>query len=311
MSKETPEVRCLLQAERNGGVISRNQARQLGLTDKMVGRLLSSGRWEQPFPGALWPAGTPHAWEGRLRAAVVAAGDTAAASHRSAAKLWGFEGLESEDVIEITTSRRIRWSGVVIHRAETSQRETTRVRGIRSSTATQVLLELGSVVPPSRLEAALDSALIQGLTSIPYLGRKLAENGGRGKRGVGPLKELLRARVDHAPRQSELERMFMKRVVRRHRLEVPAVQFPVTDGERKMAIDFAYPDRLVGIELLGWRFHSGRTKWERDLARHNRLAARDWLVLYFSWSDVMQRPEWVAARIRDALRGRNALSLDA
>ena len=276
----------------------------------MMRRLVSTGRWQQPFPGAFWPSGSSPSWEGRLRAAVLAVGDEAAASHRSAARLWRFEGFEIEDVIEITTSRRIRWEDVVIHRS-IWRRDTTRVRGLRASTATQTLLELGSVVSPGRLEAALDSALIQGLTSIPYLERKVAENGGRGRPGVGPLKQVLRARIDDTPRQSELERMFLSRVVRRHRLETPVSQFRVVDGERHMLIDFAYPDRLVGVEVLGWRFHWGRTRWERDLARHNRLAAKDWLILYFSWTDVMKRPEWVAARVRDALRGRNALSLDA
>ena len=62
-------------------------------------------------------------------------------------------------------------------------------------------------------------------------------------------------------------------------------------------IDLAYPDRLLAIEADGYRYHSGRHAWQRDLIRQTELTSRGWRVLRFSWEDVHRRPEWVVEEV--------------
>ena len=93
----------------------------------------------------------------------------------------------------------------------------------------------------------------------------------------------------------------MRNVVAPFRLPSPSRQFTTRAGGDNARIDFAYPTLMIGIEVLGWRFHQGKTVWERDLARHNRLTTAGWTLLYFTWGDVIERPEWVAGEVQRAL----------
>lgn len=54
-----------------------------------------------------------------------------------------------------------------------------------------------------------------------------------------------------------------------------------------MAIpDFAYPEHRVAIETDGYRWHTGRRKWQHDLARRNALVALGWLVIHVTDEDL-------------------------
>ena len=312
MSTPPAELRCLELATEQGGIVRKIDALALGVSERAIQRLVASGRWRQPFPGVVSPAGAEPTYDLWLRAAILAGGDGTTGSHRSAARVLGFDGFEAETTVEITSPRRIRWPGVIAHRSDLQfQHDTTRVEGLRVTTATRTLIDLPSVVRPERLEAALDSALVKGLTSTTYLERKLDEAGTKGRRGAAVLKGLLESRrASQGPTESELERMFTRNVVRRHRLRMPVSQFPLMDNQGEMRIDFAYPDLLLAIEVLGWQFHLGRRRWERDLARHNRLAAQGWMILYFAWSDVVHRPDFVADKVQAVLNEGGTLALD-
>jgi very-short-patch-repair endonuclease len=55
----------------------------------------------------------------------------------------------------------------------------------------------------------------------------------------------------------------------------------VTDNGKAVArVDLAWPAQRVIVEVDGYRYHSGRHEWERDLARRNALAAAGWKVLH-------------------------------
>src|SRR5262245_37687157 len=99
------------------GLITRNQARQLGMTERMVDRRVASGRWRTVHPAVYRSAESPVAIEQGLLAAVLASGPAAAISHRSAAVLHGTRRF-SAHVIEVsaTGGRHPRLDGVVVHR---------------------------------------------------------------------------------------------------------------------------------------------------------------------------------------------------
>ena len=303
-----PEASCLRLAEKRHGVITRSEALDLGMTPRRVQNLVKKSRWQRLYPGAYIVGGAPAIWAARLTAATLAAGPEAVASHRAAARWHGLDGFD-DNVIEIICPRHIRWDGVTAHRGPLLRRgDVVTRRHLRVTTCTRTLMDLGSVVSLPRLEAALDSALVMGLTSVNHLSRRLGAGGLR--RGTVPLERLLESRRGSAPTQSQLEREFMSKVIDRFDLPPPTRQFEVVEGRSRALIDFAYPSNRLGIEVLGWRFHLGKTAWERDLARHNRLTASGWTILYFTWTDVLKRSQRVATEIRRFLGAPQTLFVD-
>ena len=59
--------------------------------------------------------------------------------------------------------------------------------------------------------------------------------------------------------------------------------------------------RLV-IEGESFEFHGEREMLDRDCRRYSRLTADGWLVLRFSWNQVMTRPAWVREVIAAAVQ---------
>ncbi len=63
-------------------------------------------------------------------------------------------------------------------------------------------------------------------------------------------------------------------------------------------------DLMIGnviIEIDGFEHHSNRTDYRRDRRRCNALTALGYRVLRFSWEEVVPTPEYVVAKVREAL----------
>jgi hypothetical protein len=255
-------------------------------------------------------AASSQPWRTRLAAASLAFDPPAVVSHRSAAAWWSLEGF-SEGPIEVTTSGNHRSiAGRVFRVSGFSNAQVKRHRGLLVTTPNQTLLDLGAVVDEERAAAALDSALLQGLTSLPHLENFLERFGGRGRRGAGVLRGLLERRIAGVRTESELERTFDRNVVQPGALPFPLFQHRIYEGDEFVARrDFVYPYEMLAIEVDGWRFHAGLEAWKRDLETDNRLIAMGWVVLRFTWEDICDRPQAVIQRIREVLEQRGQASL--
>jgi hypothetical protein len=75
-----------LAAEQHG-LIGHAQAIEVGATERAIRHRRESGRWLVHRPSVYRLPGTPRGWRVDLRAAILAAGGTAVASHLSAAAL--------------------------------------------------------------------------------------------------------------------------------------------------------------------------------------------------------------------------------
>jgi very-short-patch-repair endonuclease len=124
------------------------------------------------------------------------------------------------------------------------------------------------------------------------------------------LKKVLAARGSAEPAGSVLEVKFIH-LARRGHLPPFERQWRVFDTDGLAGrIDFAYPDLRLGVEVGGKGSHTGPAAEERDSRRHNRLTAQGWRMLYFGWSDVVSRPEYVLHVVRsEHARLRHAGSL--
>jgi hypothetical protein len=93
-------------------------------------------------------------------AAVLACGDLAALSHRSATELWGF-GYEERGRIDVTVRRecRIKRSGLRVKaRAKLPERSVVRRFGIPVTNPVQTLIDLATELKILRLERAVNEA---------------------------------------------------------------------------------------------------------------------------------------------------------
>ncbi len=294
------------------GAIGRHQALSAGLSARQIDRKLKAETWSIVLPRVYANAASPQTWERDCHAALIWGGPSAVLSHTTAAQRLGLGGF-GPGSIEIISDRCLRSKLVRVHRGPPLRPgDISRVRQLPTTSATRTIFDLATSHSEETLEGAIDSALTSGLTSIPYLLKRLGSSRGRGKRGSQVLAHLLAERDPaRAPTESELERLFDRRVVRPHELQRPVFQYPISDERFTARIDFAYPQALLGVEVLGWKIHGGKAVWQRDLRRHNGVTGMGWTVLYFTWLDVMKRSACVAEEIGAILRDRLELPIEA
>jgi very-short-patch-repair endonuclease len=98
-------------------------------------------------------------------------------------------------------------------------------------------------------------------------------------------------------------------LLRRFSLPAAIYHFVVRDGAGTAIaeVDFAYPMWMLAIEIDGWSVHGTPAAMRRDYERQANIEDLGWRVLRFTWYDVVRRPDYVARRIRSALRDRGAL----
>ena len=298
MSKEAAEKRCFLVAQRQHGLVTREQILGAGLSPRSLGRRLASGHLSIVRPGVYRVSGSSASPEQRILAACL--WGEGVASHRTAASLWRLDGIEP-DQLEITTHRRVRSPGIKVYRRGLPAEHVTQIGEIPVTTVPRTLFDLGSVADIATLEAAVTDALRRRRTTLARLQSCLDQAGGKGRPGGSMLRSILEALGDQ-PVESVLE-LKLLRLLRRHGLPEPICQFDIRKGNLVIArVDFAYPQLRLAVEADGFRYHSGPGSWERDLARRNALTALGWHVIHVSWRDLKARPERVAEVVRHALR---------
>jgi very-short-patch-repair endonuclease/predicted transcriptional regulator of viral defense system len=279
-------------------VIGRAQAVALGMSHSTIKTKLENGLWRPVERGVYVMSGAPACWERSVVVAVVASGTGAVASHRAAGRLHALLH-EVPTVVDITVLRGRHprpGHGREVHRTRVLRSsDVTRVRGIPVTSVPRTLLDLVRVLSDEVMEAALDTALLLGRTSIGAMRRYLAACGRT--RYVGRLVRVLDDREFGVP-ASELERVF-ERILKRERLPYPSRQHT----HLRYRVDYAYPDQRIAVEVDGRATHSGKQDVQRDRRRQNDIVLDGFLVLRFTWDDVTKDPDYVVATIRRALDG--------
>jgi very-short-patch-repair endonuclease len=218
-------------------------------------------------------------------AAVLACGDGAVLSHRSAAELWGMRGRArrpsakglAEHPIDVTvpgTAGKRRRIGIVLHRSKTlTASDCTRIEGIPVTRPARTLTDLRKLVSADECAAALREA---EFLSLP-VGDELQPEGTR----------------------SELEARMLA-LCRRHRLPKPEVNVVVD----RYTVDFLWRDQRLIAEVDGWEGHRGRAAFEQDRSRDAQLKLLGFEVLRFTWRRVTREGPGVSATIRALLEQR-------
>jgi very-short-patch-repair endonuclease len=244
------------------GVVTRVQLEALGFTRRGVEHRIRTGRLFLVSTGVYAvgrPELTPH---GRRMAAVLACGDGAVLSHRSAAELWGI-GREWEGRIDVTIRRRSRLQrkGLKVRtRPSLDARSLTKRHGIPVTDPVQTLIDLATELKPLRLERAVNEADKLDLVDPETLRRAL--HGHQGEPGVKKLATLL-DRHTFRLSDSDLEVLFRPLALAAH-LPAPLTKQWILDYE----VDFYFPDHDLIVETDGLRYH-------RTPSQQARMARRD------------------------------------
>ncbi len=69
-------------------------------------------------------------------------------------------------------------------------------------------------------------------------------------------------------------------------------------------VDLADLTLRIVIEADSMQYHGEREAMDRDVQRYTRLVCDGWLVLRFTWYQVLTRPQWVAQMLAKAVAQR-------
>jgi very-short-patch-repair endonuclease len=282
------------------GLITDRQVLALGMSRSSLAKRVRSGRLVRVSEGVFGlPGFEPHP-VARIHAAVLAFGDEALASHRSAAILHGAEIPSTGVDVIVPRQRRVRLANVFVHRpTDRHDLEPVVRRGIPTTSPLRTLMDLGAVASVEDVAILLDHLVSGRLVTVEAVLDRLDLRRKRGRDGVAALEEALdRAGVGS---DSRLERVF-EALVREHRLPMP-VHHQV-EAATGFELDWSYPALRVAIELDGFEGHLGLRAFDKDRARDAELTSRGWAVLRFTWRQLTERPAWVADCIRNALQAR-------
>jgi very-short-patch-repair endonuclease len=284
MTKGRPDSNIAKLAARAGGVFSHQQARDCGLTPRQIAQRVGTGIWTRALPGVYRHTATPASTSAMSHAALLWAGSNSVLSHRSAAAIWGLDGLEDLGQPEVTVigTRHPRSRLITVHRTLVLAASDRCIRDrLRVTRPSRTIIDLASILGNESLEFALESGRRQRIVTIESIRLGLAQVGGPGRRGAAHLSELL-ARLDGTTASESLLEVKVARRLRATSLPAPTKQFPVRVFGCRYRLDFAWPKWRVALECDGEAFH----EFQRDRARWRRLGAAGWRVLPVTWRDV-------------------------
>ena len=263
-------------------MVGRAQLVAAGLGTRAIEYRVEAGRLHSLHRGVYAVGHRVVSQHGRWMAAVLAAGDGAVLSHRSAAALWGIRPTTGGR-IDVTTPRtRDARKGLLLHRAVLPNDETTTHEGIPTTTPARTLLDLAGVLDRHQLQRAMNEAEVRRLPG-PF---KLVQRYPR-KKGTGALRAL--APPTHT--RSDLEARFAT-FLSDHRFPTPLTNTLIEGIE----VDAVWPDRRLIVELDSYEFHRTRQAFENDRRRDRRLTAAGWRVMRVTWRD-LDEPGRLAAEL--------------
>lgn len=240
-------------------------------------------------------ATVPDSDELRVAAALLPFGETAHASHASAARLHGLPipTLPEEHVTVVEPQQRRVSGGVVCHVSAAG--EVTTVRGLRVSTVAATFRELAAMIPLVDLVVVGDHLVRQGQLTPERLRAASA-----GSRRAAAAASFVRAGVD-SPMETRLRMLIVLAGIPEPRINLSVRD---VDGVPLRRYDLCWPKARVIVEYDG-RHHIERVaQWEADLARREVIDDEGWRIVVVVASGIYATPDQTVDRILRVLRTR-------
>jgi very-short-patch-repair endonuclease len=286
-------------AKRQHGVVARAQLLGLGFGRRAIAVRMERGLLHEVFIGVYVFGARRITSKGRWMAAVLAAGEGAVLSHRSAARLWRLlpPAAELIDVI-CPHDRIVRRKGIVNHSFQLGDDERVVRDGIPTTSPFRTIFDLAAVGEMRELERAFHEAEAREVTdrvSLPMLLERYP-----GRRGSKNLRMLLEAGQPVGITRNDFEEAFVA-VVDRFGLRRPRMNAPLAIRGRFFEIDALWEHERVAVELDSRTIHGTRKKFESDRLRDRILIAEGWRTMRVTWRQLQDEAAEIARDLRQAL----------
>jgi len=285
------------------GVVSRDQARDAGFTDRSIEARLRSGSWRRLHMGVYaTTTGTPPR-EGTLWAAVLGAGPGAALSHETAAELHDFLPRPVSQIhLSVPAGREPgrnqEFRGVIIHRSRCLAPEWQPPWRLPRTSVEDTVLDLVAVARTfDDAYGWISNAVGRRRTTPELLGKALASRSRMRWRTWVTAALADAADGVHSP----LERRYVYGVERAHGLPTARRQAERRHGNGTRYLDNLYEKYRVCVELDGAVAHPAEGRW-RDTRRDNANLVQGVETLRYGWPDATQHRCRTAAEIGALLR---------
>lgn len=285
-------------AARQHDALARRQAVELGFSDKMVRARLAGGAWHRTeFDHVFRVGARPPTWLHRVWASWLWGGPDSYVGGGAAGALYGLDRCPPGrlELLLPPHAKHAAPRGVTVRRSAYPVRPRT-IGGLPVTDPETTLLALSRSSSRDVLDDILESAFDLGLTTE----RKLLFAIGA-RPGSGAIKAILDGRTSGRPRQSRLEGELSRLAERRLGMRLER-QVEIRTSRGSYFVDYALARIRVAFEVDG--FGKLRTKKGKQqfLRRQTALALEGWILLHFSWDDVMHDPDYVIRCILEAAR---------
>lgn len=293
MQDQSVERRIGALAGRQHATVARRQLLWLGISARVIERLIASG-FLIPIHRGVYLVGhraaPPLADE---MAAVLAYRGKAAVSHESCGALLRI--VPRPAVVHLTVDRGIRGKpGISLHYSPLDAADIRRHERISVTSPARTLLDLASVLDYEELERAAAEAWARRLVRRSELQAQVVRNPHRP--GIPALRALLELDHDPARTRSRAERLLL-RLIRESGLPEPETNVYIGSHE----VDCVWRAQRFVVEFDSWSFHSSRRSFERDRRKDAELLALGHRVLRLTWRRLTCEPDAVIALIGRAL----------
>lgn len=282
-------------AARQRGVVARYQLLAAGVSRHQIALRIRNGRLYEIHRGVYLVGHIvppPLAVE---QAALLACGDDALLSHRSAASLWDLLPYPASAPawVTIPPERSADRRGIRIARAEVPARDLRRRHGLALTSPPRTILDLSSLLVSDELERVVAEASYRHLASEAELEAQIEDN--QGKRGVARLCRVLDLPGGPRRTRSPAERA-MLRLLRR----AGVTGFETNARIHGYEVDLLWRAEKLAVEIDGWDAHSGRVAFERDHLKLATLTAKGLAVMPVTGRQIRDDPAGVLDRLRRA-----------
>jgi hypothetical protein len=239
-------------------------------------------------------------------AAVLALGDGAVLSHRSAAALWGLRGVAGRPIHVTLPSKSRHVPGIRRHSSRCLPPDEVTVHdGIPVTSVPRTIFDCAGGGDVDLVENLIRQAErrpeCRDRLSIPDLLERYPR-----RRGARVLRLAL-ARLEESPpgpAESPLEERFLP-FLRAYGLPIPRLNEWIDLGARRYKVDCRWPGTREIVELDGWGSHGSRSAFRDDRERDRRLRVAGYGLTRISWAQLDDEPAAIAADLRALLRAQS------
>jgi len=291
-------------ATQQHGVVSREQLRELGLSDDEISDRALFGSLQPLFRGTFAVGHRAITRQSHLLAAVLACGKGTVLSHGAAAKLLGLwdKQLPVVDVIPPDWSGR-KIEGIRWHRVRLPLANEVELRdGILCTNASRTLVDIAGRTGWSTMRRLVEQAAILRVLDVDEIDRILT----RGRRlGAPRLRTILapwRNTVERRPRlRSRLEARLLPRLIEEG-LPAPRSNVKLDIDGYRVEVDLLWEKQQLAIETDGEETHGTPLAFQRDRKRDQVLLAAGYRTARITWAQVRDEPTAVINRISRMLK---------